>query len=251
MKNFIRIFATLALAVTAFGQQNTLTRTTTSSSMTASQTTIVLGSITNVAVTSGSSNGAILYVLDPGQQQGEVMFVTSVGSSASTPVGVRRGMNGTKAVAHVSGAVVYLGQPQWFYSSDPQGSCVTASTYVTPYINVANGNQWLCSTISLSWVPGFINKSAPAAVTAAVASAAGSIVPSGPLFHVTGTSAVTGFTVASMLGFANSGCFTTIPDAIWTWTSAGNVAVAGTAVVNRALTFCWDNTNSKWVPSYV
>ena len=33
--------------------------------------------------------------------------------------------------------------------------------------------------------------------------------------------------------------------------SAGNIAVAGTAVVSRALTMTYDVTTTKWYPSYV
>jgi hypothetical protein len=45
--------------------------------------------------------------------------------------------------------------------------------------------------------------------------------------------------------------FTIIPDGAFTWTTAGNIALAGTAVVNKALTFLWDAKNSKWVPNYI
>ena len=98
------------------------------------------------------------------------------------------------------------------------------------------------------WVAGFNNPEPNKGPTAAVASAAGAILPSGPLFHVTGALAVTGFTIP--VGFAG-GSFVVIPDGAFTWTTAGNIAVAGTAVVNRALTFTWDSSVSKFNPSYV
>ena len=56
-------------------------------------------------------------------------------------------------------------------------------------VNVANGRQWLFSTVLNAWVPGWNNDN-PKAVTAAVASAAAAITPSGPLFHVTGCNCV-------------------------------------------------------------
>lgn len=245
MKNITRIFTFLAASALAFGQQNVLTQTTLSSAVTAGQTSVVVASATNIAVTSGTTNGAVLYVVDAGEAAGELMRVTSV---SSTTIGVQRGMGGTPATSHAATAMVLVGQPQWFKSKDSQGSCVTASTLARPAVNANNGLEWLCSTVTLTWVPGWGNTTAPPAVTTAVASAAGAITPSGPLFHVTGTAAVTGFNIP--VGFY-SGCFAVIPDGVFTWTTAGNIALAGTAVVNKQLTFCWDHTNSKWVPSYI
>jgi hypothetical protein len=134
-------------------------------------------------------------------------------------------------------------------------SAVTTLPPTYPLLNVLTGEQFLCSTITNTWVPGFSNAWLPVAggPTTAVASAAGAILPSGPLFHVTGTAAVTGFTIpvgcaATAVGTCS---FTIIPDGAFTWTTAGNIALAGTAVVNKALTFLWDAKNSKWVPNYI
>lgn len=73
------------------------------------------------------------------------------------------------------------------------------------------------------------------------------ITPSGELFHVTGTTAIATINVP-FVGF--NGSITIIPDGIFTWTTAGNIALAGTAVVNKALTMTYDATTSKWYPSY-
>lgn len=62
-------------------------------------------------------------------------------------------------------------------------------------------------------------------------------------FHVTGTAAIN--TINSSI---ISGCVVIIPDGAFTTTTAGNIAVASTAVVNKPLTECWDGT--KWYPSY-
>jgi hypothetical protein len=68
------------------------------------------------------------------------------------------------------------------------------------------------------------------------------------MFHVTGTAAVTGFTIP--VGFMG-GSFTIIPDGAFTWTTAGNIGLAGTAVVSRTLTFTWEVNAGKFYPSYV
>lgn len=235
-----------AISAAAFGQ-TALTQTSLSAAIPSNVNSIVVASATNIAVTSGTTNGAVLYIVDIGATQGELAYVTSV---TGTTIGVRRGMNGTKAVAHANTAMVLVGPPGSFYSTDAQGSCTTASTAYTPYVNVANGRQWLCSSATnvLAWVPGWQNTAAPVAATATVASAAGVILPSGPLFTVSGALAITGFTIP--VGF-KSGSFSIIPTGAFTWTTAGNVGLAGTAVVGRVLTFTWDPVAGKFYPSYV
>lgn len=240
----------LALCLTAgatFGQLNTITQTTTSAAALATDNIIYLTSVTGVNVPSpGAVNpsGSQLYVILPGNPRGESMLVQSV---TGTAVAVARGRSGVRA-GIPSGAVVLIGYPNWFRGFDPGGSCVVSTTYVAPWINTKSGAQWLCSSITGSWVPSWGNPSGDAfTVTAAVASAAGLILPSGPLFHVTGALAITGFTIPT--GFAG-GTFTIIPDGTFTTTTATNIALASTAVVNKPLTFTYDATNSKFVPSY-
>jgi hypothetical protein len=114
-------------------------------------------------------------------------------------------------------------------------------------VNTKTGSEWLCSTVTLSWVPGFGNDVGPAAVTAAVASAAGKITPSGPLFHITGTAAITGFNIP--VGFTG-GNVCAIPDGIFTTTNANNIAIASTAVVSKTECWTYDTNAAKFYPAY-
>jgi len=212
-----------------------------------------------LTVASGSgiyapANGGInqkLYVINPETTRGELMDVIAINGVAVT---VTR--NSLFRQAFISGAYVIIGQSPGnesiglgpsFFEYDPVGSVTAVNVPITPWINVTNGNQWLRSVDGL-WVPGFGNTTAGPGVTAAVASAAGVVLPSGPLFHITGNLAITGFTLP--VGFTG-GSFTVIPDGTFTWTTAGNIALAGTAVVNRNLTFAWDSNAGKFTPSYV
>jgi hypothetical protein len=244
MNLFRRIPLFLAFAVAAFAQTNTLTQTTLSSAALSTDRIIYVTSATGINAPSQGTIGSQLYVVSPGSQRGETMLVQAVTSTAIT---VARGRSGS-AGNIPSGALVLIGQPNYFRAYNPSGGCTAAATFVTPHVNVLTGEEFICSTVTLSWVPGWNNQNSPAAVTLLVASAAGVILPSGPLFHVNGTAAITGFTTP--IGFLG-GSFTVIPDAVFTWTAAGNIALAGTAVVNKALTFTWDQTNSKWIPSYI
>jgi hypothetical protein len=143
--------------------------------------------------------------------------------------------------------MVLVGAPNLFNSYDPTGGCTAVNTFVTPWVNTTSGNEWLCSTVTNSWVPGFGNDAALDVPTAAVASAAGLITPSGPLFHVTGTAAITGFNIP--VGFA-FGSFCVIPDGIFTTTNANNIAIASTAVVSKVDCWQYDPATAKFYPSY-
>jgi hypothetical protein len=238
----------LALCLTAgaaFAQTNVLTSTTLSLAALSTDRVITVTSATGINAPAQGVIGSQLYVFAPGNPRGETMLVQSVNGTA---ISVARGRTGA-ASGWPLGATVFIGQPNWFRAYDPGGNCVTASTYIAPHVNVLTGAQFLCSPVTLTWVPSWNNPlvDAAAAPTAAVASAAGLITPSGPLFHVTGTSAITGFNIP--LGFVG-GSFTVIPDAIFTTTSANNIALASTAVVGKALRFTYDAVTAKFYPSY-
>ncbi len=202
------------------------------------------------------------YIIGPGQKRGELVSIIGV---SSTAISIQR-LDQFKAF-WPSGSIVLIGPVPsagtlaggmffagGFQEYDPVGSNASPASnsanaiLYTPWVNVNTGNQWIWSTVLSCWVPGFNNLEDAPAVTAAVTSAAPATLPSGPLFHVTGTAAIVTWTLP--VGFTH-GSFTVIPDGVFTWTAAGNIALAGTAVVNKALTFTWDGTNSKFIPSYI
>lgn len=120
------------------------------------------------------------------------------------------------------------------------GSAVfaTTPTLVTPVLGAATG-----TSISLS------SFSAVSAAAPTIASAT-TIAPTTPIAFVSGTTAVVTITAAAPIS-TGGGTITLIPTGIFTWTTAGNIALAGTAVVSKALTMTYDATTTKWYPSYV
>lgn len=120
------------------------------------------------------------------------------------------------------------------------GSAVfaTTPTLVTPVLGAATG-----TSISLS------SFSAVSAAAPTIASAT-TIAPTTPIAFVSGTTAVVNITAAAPISIGG-GAITLIPTGIFTWTTAGNIALAGTAVVSKALTMTYDATTTKWYPSYV
>lgn len=244
MNTLKRIFLFLLLACAAsFAQTNTLIQTSLSAAIGATTQQFSVASVTGL--TASLSSQTVLYV------DKEAMLVNTIGATTTTSLTVQRGYAGTLAAPHVNASVVLAGRPDWFYPNDPTGACTAATTYVTPWVNILTGNPWLCSTVALAWVPGFNNYVRPPGVTAAVASAAGQITPSGPLFHITGTNAITGFTYPIGLGAGQAGStFCVIPDAAFTTTATNNIAIASTAVLNKTICWTWDATNSKYTASY-
>ena len=90
---------------------------------------------------------------------------------------------------------------------------------------------------------------ATTAAAPTIASAA-TIAPTKPITFISGTAAIVTITASAPIS-AGGGTIIFIPTGIFTWTTAGNIAVAGTAVVSRALSFTFDVTTTKWYPSYV
>lgn len=229
-----------------------------------SGTTTAYTTTIGVASTTGLVNSGVpLYIQSVVYVDQEAMAVISF-NATTLQVVVQRGYLSTTVQPHNSGTMVLIGPPNAFNSQDPtvrsdagtqNGACVAAATFFTPYINVITGKQWLCSTVTNTWVPGWNNTQAPIATTASVAAAAGTITPSGPLFTITGAGAVTGFNIP--VGFnattSGGGCFVVRADTATTatWTAAGNISIAGTFTPNKAFTFCWDANTSKFVPNAV
>lgn len=104
-------------------------------------------------------------------------------------------------------------------------------------------------TNTVAGTPVYLTGFAPQQV-GSVASG-GTIALTFPIMHVTGTSAVATITApASFAVTGLGGCVTLIPDGLFTTTTAGNIALATTAVVSKQLIECYDNGTSKWYPSY-
>lgn len=91
-----------------------------------------------------------------------------------------------------------------------------------------------------------VNATAAAAPT--IASAA-TIAPTVTISFVSGTTAIDTITAPSPIS-AGGGQIVLVPTGLWSTTTAGNIALATTAVVNKALMLTYDTTTAKWYPSY-
>lgn len=274
--NFRRIASTLVLLAGLAGlvsAQTALTQTTLSGAV--SGPALYSGTSPTISqfITLASCTGIAAPIL-PGTPSSivyvgrEAMGVFSINSSCTAQV--NRGYLGTQAAPHPSGDMVLYGPnyaatvalggnlvPNGLFQQDPPvgGTCTAANTPTTPWINVLTGVQWLCSSITGTWVAGFQNPLSGdfSGQTATVAAAAGAILPSGPLFVVSGAGAITGFTVpVGCNATAVGACTFTIisaAGATWTWTAAGNIMTAGTGTAGHSFTFTWSASLQKFVPS--
>lgn len=274
------LIAFIALAAPAFAQQNLLIQTTLAAAVPVPSGT---GTITGGAATPApyglvqlaSATSLQGYTLNPtatiNVQNLWVLYVDreemAVIQLNGTAAYVIRGYNSTTATSHVSGAMVLYGKAAWFYNIDPgtvlsQGgagvsggsACTVAGQYAFPWVNVRNGAQWACSPTSLSYVPWFNNPLNPAYSIdfGTAASVAGAQPILGPLFRVSGTNAITSFTVpvgmnATAVGGAQ---FCIVPTGAFTTTATNNIASASTAVVGKTLCFTWDASTAKFNASY-
>ena len=109
--------------------------------------------------------------------------------------------------------------------------------------NQLSRNKWFGRLAWCDFLP-LIGIGAPAPTIAS----ATTIAPLNPIVFVSGTTAIATITPPpSMVG---GGQITLIPTGIFTTTTAGNIALASTAVVSKAMIMTWDSGTAKWYPSY-
>ena len=104
-------------------------------------------------------------------------------------------------------------------------------------------NQYLGRLAFMDVVP-FSGTYLPAATIAS----ANTIAPLYQISFISGTTAIN--TITPPPQFVGGGQITLIPTGLWSTTTAGNIALATTAVVSKALILTYDATTAKWYPSY-
>lgn len=121
----------VALGLSApLAAQTTVNSTTTTAAISDTKSQIIpLTSVTNYTVND-------LMVIDAEFMQ--VNAIDTVGLTAT----VRRGVQGSSAALHVSGAVVWNGPPRRFYTNSPVGACTATSEAYLPHIVLAGPGSY-------------------------------------------------------------------------------------------------------------
>lgn len=203
--------------------------TTLSAAIGASDSTLLLASITGVTSANfqqgfdplkGLGTGPVYLYIEQ-----EWILVLTVGASATVPISVKRAQLGSCASAHGASAVVLAGQATDFPGPNP-----------------------ISIKAQQDYAPNMIGFSAPVAN-------AGTITATGPFFHVTGAGAVVTINAPTLTAAGGSSPLDgaeilIVADAVMTWTAAGNIAVAGTVTTaGSSVTFIFDQGSGKWHPS--
>jgi len=251
MKNIItRLAALLALilglASPSFAQ-TVLNSTTLAAAVADGVTrTITLTSATGVTAPAGGTAAVVLLV------DREIMTVLSV---SGTVVQVTRASD-TRAVPHINGAIVWIAPRQNVTTYVPSGQCTRTSLQAVPLIvgaGVGLGSEVgsLFDCLGVTTAGQWVNTNGSAGfpvLGSTVASPAGVLTPTGTYFKVSGTNAITGFTLPA--GAAPGFTLYLEATGIWTWTAAGNILTAGTTTAaGRVFAFVWNG--AKFVPMVI
>ena len=92
-------------------------------------------------------------------------------------------------------------------------------------------------------VPYSSNGAAPTVASA------GTISVTTPVTFISGTVQISTINT-TMSTIQNGGLIILIPTGVFTTATSGNIALASTAVVSKALYMIYDPTTAKWYPSY-
>ena len=232
---------TAATGIARFGQS------------TASQPIQIGGGITAASTTaSGTASSITTTVLTVG---GTVTGTFSIGM-AITGTGVAAGTYILSLGTGAGGAGTYnLNKTQTVASTTITG---TTAKSIDIGVNGASGsvtNITLGSDTSGALGTTLLNQNvvhrglvSTLAAAPTIASAA-TIAPTTLIVFVSGTTNVVTITPPSPISLGG-GQITIIPTGIFSTTTAGNIALASVAVVNKALIMTYDVTTAKWYPSY-
>jgi hypothetical protein len=177
-----------------------------------------VGGFSLYTITSGNQNTAIGY--------GSGQVITS--GTNNTLLGYGAGNSGTNNLTTGSNNII-IGY-----------NAAASSATVSNEITIGNSS---CTSLRLAPLITGYTSAAPTIASAAT------IAPTKPISFVSGTTTVDTITAPAPIS-AGGGSITLIPTGVFATSTAGNIALATTAVVGKALILTYDATTTKWYPSY-
>lgn len=139
-----------------------------------------------------------------------------------------------------------------FYGNQATGSATNSwNLYMNGAApNYLNSNLLIGTTTVPSTSGNLVQSGLHATSAAAPTVASGTtIAVTTQIAFISGTTAIATITAPNPIS-AGGGQITLIPTGAFTTTTAGNIALASTAVVSKALIMTYDTTTAKWYPSY-
>ena len=190
-----------------------------------------------LAIATGSNNTAI------GRNAGG-----SISSGAkNTIIGNYSGNGGGLDIRTASNYIVLSdgdGNPRAYWNG--ADATFNGDLTLTGTLNAANISSFNTLTANNASVSTFTAMSGGVGTIAS----ASTIAPVKQITYISGTAAIVTITPQAPISGAN-GSIILIPTGAFTWTTAGNIAIAGTAVVGKALHMTYTDSTGKWYPSYV
>ena len=226
----------LTVSNTLIGGTGTNFQFTLTGSLLSASSNVGVGSSALSANTTGSSLSAL------GNNAGSAVTT----GSNSVFIGTGSGSTGTSTTTGFQ--LVYIG-------SGSRGSAATNQNEIAIGYNAtglgSNTTVIGNSSTTATYIYGSIVHNAPISTTAAAPTiaSASTIAPTTLISFVSGTTTINTITAPAPLS-SGGGQITLIPTGIFTTGITGNIAVASTAVVSRALIMTYDSTTAKWYPSY-
>jgi len=198
---------------------------------------------TNTALTTPTVTGG---TFSGGTYASPTLTTPAIGTPSSGVLTNCTGLSVATGIAGLgTGVATFLGTPTSanlrtdLTDETGTGSAVfaTSPTITTPTLNTP-----------VLTSPTLTDVLATSAAAPTIASAA-TIAPTKSISFISGVAAIVTITPPTPIS-ATGGSIIFIPTGIFTTTTAGNIALASTAVVSKALTMTYDVTAAKWYPSY-
>jgi hypothetical protein len=186
------------------------------------------------AVTNETGSGALVFATSP------TLVTPALGTPSS---GTVTNLTGTASI-NINGTVgTTTPNTGNFTVLTENGSPAVVQTDIGSAPNEIPLNQYL-GKLAYEDVVGLSATLNPAPTLASAAT----IQPLAPINFVSGITTINTITVPAE--FVGGGQITLIPTGIFLTGTSGNIAVATTSVVSRALIMTYDATTAKWYPSY-
>jgi len=186
------------------------------------------------AVTNETGTGALVFATSP------TLVTPALGTPAS---GVVTNLTGTASI-NINGTVGATTPSTGNFTTLTENSvAAVVQTDIGSAPNEIPLNQYL-GKLAYEDVVGLSATLNPAPTIAS----ASTIQPLAPITFVSGITSVNTITVPAE--FVGGGQITLIPTGLFLTGTSGNIAIATTAVVSKALIMTYDATTAKWYPSY-
>lgn len=193
-------------------------------------------------------NGVSIGTMTSTGLNGMAVGLTTPSTGGFTTVSASSTITGTQLISTVAIGTAPFTVTSTTNVANLNASSLQGNTFAAPG-TIGSGTPGNASFVAAT-LSGTLTLAVPSNVSSAVptVASAGTIAITTPIAFVSGVTAVN--TITAPAGLTNGGQITIIPTGLFTTTIAGNIALATTAIVSKALIMTYSASTSKWYPSY-